>query len=187
MKIVKWLLAIVLVIGIFGIVGIYSQLVYIDGLTPFYSKLLLQTSWLYPFFQLLLVLVAALLLVLFLLVLFKHVSKKRTVVQRETGQLTFPLHTLEAIAKSAAETSVDPNDINTKVTLDKHERAIVDVTVDGNQRNAFLTKGKTIQTTVQQALKNMANVETNRVNVKIKNTKKDMGLLTFTKKQSRVE
>jgi hypothetical protein len=187
MKIIKWLFALVLAAGIFGVVGIYSQLEYIEGISPFYSKLLLQTNWLFPFFQIVLLLLAVLLLVLIFMVLAKHVSKKQTIIQRETGQLTFPLHTLESIAASAAKPYAEAEDIHTKVTLDKQDRAIVSVTLDGDQRAQFMTKSREIQASVKQALKNMADVETNRVDVTVKNTKKDMGLLPFSKKQSRVE
>lgn len=186
MKFIKWLLAIVLALGIFGIVGIFSQLEPVETITPFYANLLLESDWLYPFFQGTVVLMALLLLVLFLMILLKPILKKRTLIQKETGQITFPVHALEAIAKVASTAYATPEEPEVKVTLDKKQQAIVQVNLVGDQREAFITRGKSIQTAVTQALKNMANVETKRVNVKIKNSKKETGLLPFTKKQSRV-
>lgn len=185
MRGLKILGVLLLAIGIFGIIGLFSQLEYVNTLTLFYQNLSNHLSWFTLFYQIVIAISAVLLLISLLMVLFRPVSRKQVIIYKETGSVIFPLHTLESVASSAASEIVPANDIQTSVHLDKHQKAYVQATIHEEKKQQFLTKAMEIQDRIVQAFEQTANIETHKVTVKM--TYEKQPILSTWKKQPRVE
>ncbi|MBO0438778.1 alkaline shock response membrane anchor protein AmaP [Candidatus Enterococcus ikei] len=186
MRVIKGLISLLLIAGIFGIVGLYSQVENLGVVTTFFRELLFQYDWLFYFYQIVLFVLLALLLLAFLLVLFKPITKKEIHIKKDMGQINLPLHTLESIARSSLQEIVNVDDTQVKIRLTKHQTADVEVTVADEKQKLFLSKGKMIQEQIPQALKQMAMLETNKTKVIFKKKKVESTLLPIGKKESRV-
>lgn len=77
MRVMKGLISLLLVAGIFGITGLYSQIMDLGVVSTFFNDLLFRYDWLFYFYQIVLFAVLAVLLILFLLVVFKPITKKQ--------------------------------------------------------------------------------------------------------------
>jgi energy-coupling factor transporter transmembrane protein EcfT len=185
MRIVKLFIALVLIVGIFGIVGLYSQIVDLGVVTTFFRNLFFQSEYLFYLYQIILFALLALLLITFLIIVFKPIGKKAIHIKKDTGQVNVPLHSLEAIAKSSLHTVTNTDNVQVNVTLNKQQLANVEVTVTDHKHHLFTT-GKQIEEQVAQALKKMAMVETEKIKVIFKKPKVEADVLTGNKKETRV-
>lgn len=170
----------------FGITGLYSQIMDLGVVSTFFNDLLFRYDWLFYFYQIVLFAVLAVLLILFLLVVFKPITKKQIHLKKDTGQVNLPLSTLESIARSSLQGIVDRENVQVKVRLTKNQTADVEVTIADEQQQQFLSRGKKIQEMIPQALQQMAMVETHKINVIFKKKKSESTLLPTAKKESRV-
>ncbi|EOI06395.1 hypothetical protein UAY_00446 [Enterococcus moraviensis ATCC BAA-383] len=186
MRVMKGLISLLLVAGIFGITGLYSQIMDLGVVSTFFNDLLFRYDWLFYFYQIVLFAVLAVLLLLFLLVVFKPITKKQIHLKKDTGQVNLPLSTLESIARSSLQGIVDRENVQVKVRLTKNQTADVEVTIADEQQQQFLSRGKKIQEMIPQALQQMAMVETHKINVIFKKKKSESTILPTAKKESRV-
>lgn len=186
MRVLKGLISLLLIAGIFGIVGLYSQVENLGVVSTFFENLLFQGEWLFYFYQVVLFTLLAVLALAFLLVLFKPITKKEVHIKKDMGQINLPLHTLESIAKSALDGIVNADNAQVKVRLTKKLLANVEVIVADENQKLFLSKGKQIQEQIPQALQQMARIETNKTKVIFKKKKTEASLLPMSKKESRV-
>ncbi|OJG54053.1 hypothetical protein RV06_GL000446 [Enterococcus haemoperoxidus] len=188
MRVIKGFISLLLIAGIFGIVGLYSQMVDLGVVSTFFNNLLFQYDWLFYFYQVVLFVLLAVLLLTFLMILFKPIAKKQIHIKKDTGQVNLPLNTLESIAKSSLHGIVNVDDAQVKVRLTKKQTADVEVTIADEKQQQFLSRGKQIQELIPQALQNMAMIETNKIKVIFKKKKAESSLLPLSssKKESRV-
>lgn len=186
MRVIKGLISLLLIAGIFGIVGLYSQLVDLGVVTTFFNNLLFQYDWLFYFYQVVLFTLLALLFLTFLLMLFKPITKKQIHIKKDMGQVNLPLNTLESIARSSLIEIVKVEDTQVKVRLTKRQTADVEVIVADEKQQQLLSRGKQIQELVPKALQQMAQIETNKTKVIFKKKKIESSLLPSGKKESRV-
>ncbi|WP_430602432.1 hypothetical protein IGJ02_002797 [Enterococcus sp. DIV0724b] len=188
MRVIKGFISLLLIAGIFGIVGLYSQMVDLGVVSTFFNNLLFQYDWLFYFYQVVLFVLLAVLLLTFLMILFKPIAKKQIHIKKDTGQVNLPLNTLESIAKSSLHGIVNVDDAQVKVRLTKKQTADVEVTIADEKQQQFLSRGKQIQELIPQALQNMAMIKTNKIKVIFKKKKAESSLLPLSssKKESRV-
>lgn len=186
MRVIKGLVSLVLIASIFGIVGLYSQIVDLGVVTTFFTNLFFQYDWLFYFYQIVLFALLAVVLLTFLLILFKPIRKKQIHIKKDTGQINLPLHTLESIARSSLQGIVNIDDTQVKIRLTKRQTADVEVTISDEKQQQFLSKGKKIQEIIPQALQNMAMIETNKTKVIFRKKRIESSLLPSVKKESRV-
>ncbi|PZL74789.1 alkaline shock response membrane anchor protein AmaP [Enterococcus plantarum] len=186
MRVIKVLISIILLAGIFGIAGLYSQMVDLGVVTTFFDNLLFQYDWLFYFYQVVLFALLAILLLAFLMIIFKPITSKQIHIKKDTGQVNLPLNTLESIARSSLHGIVNGDNTQVKVRLTKKQTADVEVTIADEQQQQFLSRGKQIQESIPQALQNMAIIETNKIKVIFKKKKAESSLLPSSKKESRV-
>ncbi|MGX7245341.1 alkaline shock response membrane anchor protein AmaP [Enterococcus quebecensis] len=186
MRVIKGLISLLLIVGIFGIVGLYSQMTNLGVVTVFYRNLWFQYNWLVYFYEVLLFALAILLLLTFFMVVFKPITKKEIHIKKEIGQINLPLHTLESIAKSSLQEIVSIDNTQVKVRLTKKQTADVEIIVADGKQQLFLSKGKEIQEQIKQALQRSAMVETNKTKVIFKKKKAESSILPMNKKTSRV-
>lgn len=188
MRVIKGLISLLIVACLLGITGLYSQMVDLGVVTTFFNELLFQYDWLFYFYQISLFVLLAALLLAFLLILFKPITKKQILIKKDSGQVNLPLNTLESIAKSSLHGIVNVDDTQVKVRLTKKQTANVEVTIADEKQQQFLSRGKQIQELIPQALQNMAMIETNKTKVIFKKKKVESSLLSLpsSKKESRV-
>lgn len=186
MRLIKGLISLLLIAGIFGIAGLYSQMVDLGAVTTFFSNLLFQYEELFYFYQVVLFVLLVVLLITFLMVLFKPITKKQIHIQKDMGQVNLPLSTLESIARSSLQGIVTIEDTQVKIRLTKKQTADVQVTIADEKQQQFLSRGKQIQELIPKALQNMAMVETNKTKIIFKKKKAESSLLPSGKKESRV-
>lgn len=186
MRVIKGLIALLLIAGIFGIVGLYSQLENLGVVTTFFQDLSFQYDWLFYFYQVVMFTLLAILVLAFGLVLFKPIRKKEIYLKKEMGQVNVPLRSLESIARVSLRDIVNIEETQVKIRLTKHQKADVEVTVIDEKQQQLLSKGKQIQEQIPQALQQMAKLETNKTKVVFKKSKADASLLPSNKKGSRV-
>ncbi|MEI5994573.1 alkaline shock response membrane anchor protein AmaP [Candidatus Enterococcus mansonii] len=185
MRVIKALIALVLVAGILGIVGLYSQMEDLGVVTSFFHGLWRQFDFFVYFYPGVLLVVLFLLLLAFIVILFKPISQKIIHIKKEVGQINLPLTTLEAIAKSSLQGIVNKEDIQVKVRLTKKQLANVEVRVT-DEKQQFLSCGHQIQEQITYSLQQMAMVKTNKINIVFKKKKSDTPILSSTKRESRV-
>jgi len=186
MRVIKGLIALLLIAGIFGIVGLYSQLENLGVVTTFFQDLSFQYDWLFYFYQVVMFTLLAILVLAFGVVLFKQIRKKEIYLKKEMGQVNVPLRSLESIARVSLRDIVNIEETQVKIRLTKHQKADVEVTVIDEKQQQLLSKGKQIQEQIPQALQQMAKLETNKTKVVFKKSKADASLLPSNKKGSRV-
>ncbi|ALS02871.1 hypothetical protein ATZ33_16245 [Enterococcus silesiacus] len=186
MRVIKGLVSLLLIAGIFGVVGLYSQMTDLGVVSTFFNDLLFQSDGLFYFYQIVLFALLAILLLLFLIIVFKPITKKQIHQKKDTGQVNLPLNTLEAIAKSSIHDIVDSENAQVKIRLTKSQTADVEVTIADEQQQHFISRGKQIQEQIPQALQKMAMVETHKTKVIFKKKKAESSLLPNSKKESRV-
>lgn len=186
MRVIKGLVSLLLIAGIFGIVGLYSQMMDLGIVSTFFNDLYVRFDGVFYFYQIVLFALLALLLLLFLIVVFKPITKKQIHLKKDTGQVNLPLNTLESIAKSSLYGIADSETIQTKVRLTKSQTADVEVTIADEQQQSFISRGKQIQEQIPQALQKMAMLETHKTKVIFKKKKAESSLLSNSKKESRV-
>lgn len=186
MRVIKGLIALLLIAGIFGILGLYSQLENLGVVTTFFQDLSFQYDWLFYFYQVVMLTLLAILVLAFGLVLFKPIRKKEIYLKKEMGQVNVPLRSLESIARVSLRDIVNIEETQVKIRLTKHQKADVEVTVIDEKQQQLLSKGKQIQEQIPQALQQMAKLETNKTKVVFKKRKADASLLPSNKKGSRV-
>lgn len=184
MRVIKILIVLVLIAGIFGIVGLYSQIENLGVVSTFYHDLLFQSDWLFYFYQIVLITLIILLFFAFWLVVFKPITEKEIHIKKEMGQINLPLATLESIARSSVKEIVKNDETQVKVKLTKKQLADVRVTVSEDQQ--LVMKGKQIQEQIAQSLIKTAQVETKKVKVVFKKKKVTESLSATNKRQSRV-
>lgn len=184
MRIIKILIALILIAGIFGITGLYSQLEDLGSVSTFFHELFFQSDWMFYFYQVVLITLIVILFIAFWLVLFKPITKKEIHIKKEMGQINLPLGTLESIAKGSLQGIVDVDSAQVKVKLTKKQAADVKIIVADDQK--LVAKGQEIQKQVAVALANTAQLETKKVKVVFKKKKNDTALMPTGKKQSRV-
>ncbi|EOL49041.1 alkaline shock response membrane anchor protein AmaP [Enterococcus caccae] len=186
MRVIKGLIALVLIASIVGVVGLYSQLENLGVVTTFFQDLAFQYDWLFYFYQVVLYVLLLLLFLAFLVVLFKPIRKKEIHVKKEMGQINVPLHSLESIARSSLKDIVNIEDTQVKISLTKHQKADVEVTVVDEKQQQLLSKGKQIQEKIPFALQQMVHLDTNKTKVVFKKKKVESSLLPNAKKAPRV-
>jgi hypothetical protein len=186
MRLFKGIISLLLIAGIFGIVGLYSQIVDLGVVSTFFRKLLVQYDWLIYFYQIVLLVLVVMIALIFLMIVFKPISKKEVHLAKETGQINLPLHTLESIARSSLKGIVNIDDTQVKVTLTKAQKANVEVAIADNNQQLFLSKGRRVRQQIEQALQQMAKLEVDHTKVIFKKKKADSPLETISKKESRV-
>lgn len=183
MRIIKGLIALVLLLGLFGITGIYSQTEDIGAVSAFFSDLMEQYPDLFYFYQVVLFTLLGLLFLLFILVLFKTVPKKEIRIQRETGQAKLPVATLESLAKVAIKEKLGVDDTQVSIQLTKKQTAVVTVNIAGTE--LLVSTGQQVEQTVAEALHNSLQVETKKVTVIFKKNK-NIARAALSKKEPRV-
>lgn len=186
MRVIKGLISLMLIAGIFGVVGLYSQMIDLGAVSSFFNELYSQSEGVFYFYQIVLFVLLALLLLLFLIVVFKPITKKQIHLKKDTGQVNLPLDTLESIAKSSIHGIVDSETTQVKIRLTKNQTADVEVAIADELQQHFISRGKQIQAQIPQALQKMAMVETHKINVIFKKKKAESSLLPNNKKESRV-
>lgn len=184
MRLIKIFIVLLLIAGIFGIVGLYSQIDNLGVVSTFYHDLLFQSDWLFYFYQIVLITLIILLFLVFWLIVFKPITEKEIHIKKEVGQINLPLSTLEAIARSSVQEIVKNDETQVKVKLTKKRLADVRVIVAEDQQ--LVNKGKQIQEQIAQSLFKTAGVETNKIKVIFKKKKVTESLSTANKRQSRV-
>ncbi|MDA9471704.1 alkaline shock response membrane anchor protein AmaP [Enterococcus sp. 5H] len=184
MRVIKIFIVLLLIAGIFGIVGLYSQIENLGVVSTFYHDLLLQSDWLFYFYQIVLITLIILLFLIFWLVVFKPITENEIRIKKEMGQINLPLSTLESIARSSVQEIVKNDETQVKVKLTKKRLADVRVTVAEDQQ--LVNTGKQIQEQIAQSLFKTAQVETKKVKVIFKKKKAAESLATTNKRQSRV-
>lgn len=185
MRLLKGIISLLLIAGIFGIVGLYSQIVDLGVVSSFFQNLLLQSNWLVYFYQGLLFVLLVLTGLIFLLIVFKPVTKKVIHIPKTMGQIDLPLQTLEAIARSSVQKIVKSDEIQVKVKLTKAETANVDVILSDREQEAFLSKSRQIREQLSAAFQQMAKIEVNQTKIIFKKQKNDPAAVE-NKKGSRV-
>lgn len=186
MRVIKGLVSLLLIAGIFGIAGLYSQMLDLGVISTFFNNLLFQFDWLFYFYQVVLFGLLAVLFLMFLMVLFKPITKNQIQIKKDVGQVNVPLNTMESIAKSSLRKIVDSNDTQVKVRLTKRQTANIEVMIADEKQQHLLSKGKQMQELIPQALQNMAMIETNKTKIIFKKKKEESALLPSGKKESRV-
>lgn len=186
MRVIKGLIALLLIAGIFGIVGLYSQLENLGVVTTFFQDLLFQYDWLFYFYQVVLFSLLVLLFLAFVVIAFRPIRNKEIHLKKEMGQVNLPLQSLEAIARSSVKDVVNVEDTQVKIRLTKHQTADVEVIVNDEKQLQLLSKGKQIQEKISEALQKMAKLDTNKTKVIFKKHKVESSLLPSNKKGSRV-
>lgn len=184
MRVIKIFIVLLLIAGIFGIVGLYSQIENLGVVSTFYHDLLFQSDWLFYFYQIVLITLIIFLFLVFWLVVFKPITENEISIKKEMGQINLPLSTLESIARNSAQEIVKNDETQVKVKLTKKRLADVRVTVAEDQQ--LVNKGKQIQEQIAQSLFKTAKVETKKVKVIFKKKKSADSLSTTNKRQSRV-
>lgn len=186
MKIIKCIILLIVIVGLFGLVGIYSLLEDLGTVSYFFQHLLNQYEWFYPILQGTLIMVTTLIIVLLIVVVTKPVIKNDWHVEKELGQINFTLQSLAAIAKASLHELVAPEDIVVKVQMTKKQFVNVEVTVSANDYSQLQSKGQAIQNQIAYALPKMARIETGEIKVVFKPMKTNQSLLSSQKKEVRV-
>ncbi|MHC5229505.1 alkaline shock response membrane anchor protein AmaP [Enterococcus sp. LJL99] len=186
MKIIKSMILLILIVGLFGLVGMYSLLEDLNTVSYFFQYLLNQYEWFYPFLQGTLVVVTVFILLLLLIVVAKPIVKKNWRLEKELGQINFPPQSLAAIAKASIHELVAPENVVVNVQMTKKQLVNVDVIVSTNDYSQLQAKGQAIQNQIAYALPKMAKLETGEIKVVFKQMKTDQSLLTGRKKAARV-
>ncbi|OTN88290.1 hypothetical protein A5819_000742 [Enterococcus sp. 7E2_DIV0204] len=123
MRVIKGLIALLLIAGIFGILGLYSQLENLGVVTTFFQDLSFQYDWLFYFYQVVMFTLLAILVLAFGLVLFKPIRKKEIYLKKEMGQVNVPLRSLESIARVSLRDIVNIEETQVKIRLTKHQKS----------------------------------------------------------------
>lgn len=186
MKIVKSTILLVLIVGLFGLVGLYSLLEDLGTVSYFFQQLLNQHEWFYSFLQGTLILVTIFVFVLFLIVVTKPIVKTKWRLKKEVGQINFPPQSLAAIAKASLHELVSPENVMVKVQMTKKQLLNVEVIVSATEYHQLQSKGQAIQKQIAYALPKMAKLETGKITVVFKAIKEDHSLLSGRKKEARV-
>ncbi|MCA5012230.1 MULTISPECIES: alkaline shock response membrane anchor protein AmaP [unclassified Enterococcus] len=185
MRLLKGIISLLLIAGIFGIVGLYSQIVDLGVVSTFFQNLLLQSDWLVYFYQGLLFVLLVFTGLIFLLIVFKPVTKKVIHIPKTMGQIDLPVQTLEAIARSSVKEIVKTDTVQVKIKLSKAEMANIDVILSDLEQEAFLSKSKQIREKLILSFKQMANIEVNKTRIVFKKQKNDSTVVD-NKKGTRV-
>ena len=171
MRIIKSLVTLLLIVALFGLVGLYALLGGRGEIFNFFQELLQQYEWFYPFLQGTLIVVTIVVFIFFLIVVAKPLIKKNWLLEKETGQINFSPKSLAAIAKASLYELVNPEDIFVKVQMTKKKLVNVEVIISSTNCHQLQLKGQTIQQQIAYALSKMAKLETGKINV-VFNTRK---------------
>lgn len=186
MKIVKSVILLLLMVGLFGLIGLYSLLEDLGTVSYFFQQLLNQYEWFYPFLQGTLMLVTVFMFLLLLAVITKPIVKKNWWLKKELGQINFPPQTLASIVKASLHELVSPENVMVKVQMTKKQLVNVEVIVSETDYLQLQSKGQEIQKKIAYALPKMAKLETGAITVVFKAIKEDHSLLSSRKKEARV-
>lgn len=184
MRMVKSLVALGIIAGLFGVVGLYSQREDLGEVSSFYSELMNQSDGLFYFYQIILFILLASLFLVFWFIIFKPKPQKKIHIVRDIGEISLPITTLESIATSALEGNVAVTDAQARIHLTKKQKANVTITVAA--QGLLVSQGHQIQQLVEQALQTVVQIETKRVVVVFKKKKLVNGHPVSEKKQPRV-
>lgn len=183
MRIIKALIALVLLLGLFGITGIYSQVEDIGVVSTFFSDLMKQYPQLFYVYQGVLFTLLGIVFLLFVLTLFKAAPKKAIRIQREIGQANLSVATLEALAKVAIKENLGVDDTQVSIRLTKKQKAEIVVNMSGE--TLLVRTGQQVEQAVTEALQKSVQVETKKVTVIFKKNK-NVALAALSKKEPRV-
>ncbi|OJG74418.1 hypothetical protein RV12_GL002475 [Enterococcus quebecensis] len=149
------------------------------------DSLLYSYSWLFSFFEGILLILGVLLFLSLVVVLSVSGQRKRLVVKEGKNRIEIPKSTVKQLVEEAYSKSIHPDKTKMTVKIKGKEKVAVDLKLDVRSKERYQPMGEEIKVEIQKVLSEALESIDSHVTVRL-NEKDQKASATFNKKKSRV-
>ncbi|MFV0561115.1 MAG: alkaline shock response membrane anchor protein AmaP [Enterococcus sp.] len=176
-RILKWLCALCLFLGLVGTGALFFQIYWLKGFTPLFRILLQRIPFVHNIFLNQFIILTILLAALFIFLLFVPSERQNLVHKTKKGTVKTSKETLDVLVKNACWKVMDANKLKIRVKIKRKNNFSVKIRFYVQNVRRFESVANDLEAAVNDALGKCVPAETFLVTVELKEVKRRNGTL----------